>query len=106
MKVEFNAIIMQTGAIEPMKKGFRQNNIFHIPELRDDLEDRVTRTEQFFQVEIYSTSQTDSRFLKPEQTGQKKTVSCYLNGLRWMQQGRFDYTYFTRLNLIELKEVK
>ena len=105
MKIEFTAIISEIGAIEARKKGFSQNNIFQIPELKDEFGD-VKRKEQFFVVQIYTNSQTDSRFLNQKHIGLKKIVSAYLNGERYMQQGKFDYTYFTRLNQIELKDVK
>ncbi len=103
MKVEFTAILKQIGAIEVMKHGFRQNNIFNIPELKDEFE-TVKRKEQFFVVQIYSTKQTDSRFLTSVEVGKRKVVSAYLNGERYMQEGKFDFTYLMRLNLIDLKE--
>jgi hypothetical protein len=104
MKLEFTAIITQVGEIEPRKSGFTQTNIFWIPELKDDFDGRLKRKEQFFQLQIYSTNHTDSRFLTPGQLNQKKIVSAYLNGERYMQEGKFDYSYFTRLNLIDLKD--
>ena len=106
MKVEFTAIVNNIGAIEPLKTGFRQNNVFWIPELKDEFDGRIKRKEQYFVVQIYSTNQTDSRFLTSKNIKEKKIVSAYLNGERFMQEGKFDFTYFTRLNLIEFKPVQ
>lgn len=86
MKVEFNAILKQIGATEVTKHGFRQDNIFTIPELKDEFEN-VKRKEQFFVVQVYSTKQTDSRFLTSVDVGDK-----------------FDFAYNLQLNLFELKE--
>jgi len=104
MKLEFTAIITSVGTIDQRKTGYTQTNIFHIPELKDEFDGRMKRKEQFFQLHIYSTNPTDSRFLTQDHLNQKKVVSAYINGERYMQEGKFDYTYFTRLNLIELKE--
>lgn len=104
LRIEFPALIKEIGAIQPVKKGFQQVNIVHIPESQDEF--GYKRYEQFFQVRIYSTAQTDSRFFTNALVNQKRIICAYLNGNRYMQEGKFDYSYFTNLNLIELKEVK
>jgi hypothetical protein len=103
LRIEFPSLIKEIGAIQPVKNGFQQINIVHIPESTDEF--GYKRYEQFFQVRVYSTAQTDTRFFKSELVGQKKIVCCYLNGKRYMQQGKFDYTYFLILNFIELKPI-
>lgn len=102
MKVEFTAIIKEIGAIEGLRNGFRQNNVTHIPELKDEF-GAVKRKEQFFIVQVYSTKQTDSRFFTNALVNEKKVITAYLNGERWLPEGKFDHSYVMRLNLIELK---
>ena len=101
LRIEFPAIIKEIGAIQPVKNGFQQNNIVHIPESNDEFGHK--RYEQFFTVRVYSTNQTDSRFFKSDLVGKKKIICAYLNGRRYMPQGNFDYSYFIQLNFAELK---
>lgn len=101
LRIEFPALVKEIGALEPLKTGFQQNNIVHIPESSDEF--GYKRHEQFFTVRVYSNNQTDSRFFKSDLIGQKKTICAYLNGRRYMQQGKFDYTYYMQLNFVEFK---
>lgn len=98
MKVELTAYVNNIGGIEPLTKGFRQFVILRIPEAKDDM-DTVIRKEQFFKVEVYSTSQTDKRFLDSRNIKQKVKASLYLNGERWLPQGSQDFQYFHKLKL-------
>ncbi len=102
LKVEFKAIVKEVGAIEAVKNGFQQLNILHIPETTDDF-NGFKRSEQFFQVRVYSNAQTDSRFFKNEMVEKKFIFGCYVNGRRYLPQGKFDYTYYTQLQFSELK---
>jgi hypothetical protein len=98
MKLELTAFVNNIGGIEPLKKGFQQFIILRIPETKDDF-DTIIRKEQFFKVEVYSTSQTDKRFLDSRNIKQKLKCLVYLNGERWLPPGAQDFQYFHKLKL-------
>jgi len=79
MKFEIKAFIEKIGGIEPLKRGFRQVNILHQPEVQDDL-GRVSFREQYFPVIIWSEKQTDSRFLSSKDIKSIRTAVVYLKG--------------------------
>jgi len=101
LRIEFPAIIKEIGALEPVKNGFQQTNVVHIPESNDEFGHK--RYEQFFSIRVYSTSQTYTRFFNSDLVGKKKIICAYLNGRRYLPQGSFNYQYFLQLNLAELK---
>lgn len=100
MKLEVTGFVNNIGGIEPLKKGFRQTIILHQPEVKDEL-DRVSIKEQYFPISIWSTSQTDSRFLSAKDIRSKKKAVVYLKGERWMSESTRDFSYAIKLNLNE-----
>jgi len=99
MKVELTGIINKVMGIKPNKKGFTQCVILEQPEVRDDATDRVIAYAEFFTIHIYSTSQTDSRFLDSKALKTKKRASLYLKGERWLNSSTNDFNYNNKLNL-------
>lgn len=93
--------VVTVGRVEPTsrdRKYFRQVVIIHQPEE----EFRGTKVpEEFFVIHIISTSETDSRFLKPEDKGAIRKPSVYLKGERWASGHRGEYNYSHKLNLKE-----
>ena len=100
MKLELTAIIHNIAGIEPLSKGFKQNVILWIPESKDEF-NTVTRKEQFFRIEIYSTNQTDKRFLDSSQIKAKTKAVLYLNGERWLNDSTKEFNYNNKLKLAE-----
>jgi len=100
MKLELTALINNIGPIKPLTKGFQQHIVLSIPESKDEFGE-VKRKEQFFRIEIWSNSQTDSRFLDSRNIKEKKKAILYLNGERWMSTGATEFSYATKLKLAE-----
>jgi hypothetical protein len=100
MKIEIVGLINNIGGIKPLSKGFQQYVILSIPEAKDEFGD-VKRKEQFFRIEIWSNSQTDSRFLDARNMKEKKKAIVYLNGERWMPTGSQEFAYNNKLKLAE-----
>lgn len=100
MKLEITAIIDTVGPIKPLTKGFQQFIILRIPEKKDEFE-TVVRKEQYFRVEVYSTSQTDSRFLDSRSLRAKTKAVCYLNGERWVNDATKEFNYQNKLKLAD-----
>lgn len=100
MKLELTAIISHIGGIEPLTKGFRQFIVLWIPESKDEF-GSITRKEQHFRVEVYSTNQTDSRFLDSRSIKAKTKAILYLNGERWVNDQTKDFNYMNKLKLAE-----
>jgi hypothetical protein len=100
MKLEILGLINNIGGIKPTKNGFQQVVVLHIPEVKDELE-RVSRKEQYYPISIWSKQQTDSRFLSAKDIRSKKKAVVYVNGERWMPDGKSDFYYNIKLNLSE-----
>lgn len=91
--------------VKAVKNGFTQRFMLHIPDLKDEITERVIRREQYFWIEIYSNNQTDSRFL--DSTKIKSLVCCsvYLNSYSWIDT-RDGLTCAAKLNFHEWLKVK
>jgi hypothetical protein len=98
---QIQGIVISVGAIAPASRNshyFKQVVILHQPE---ELYKGQTIHEEFFVIHIISTSERDSRFLKPEDKGTVKKPTVYLKGERWASGNRGDYNYTHKLNLTE-----
>lgn len=104
MKLELPCIIEKVEGIEPLKNGFRQFVILHVPAVHDELKNKV-RYDQYFRVEIYSTKQTDSRFCDSSQVGAKTKAILYLNGERWVNSSTQAFNYNNKLKLAEWQPI-
>lgn len=103
MKFELTAIIDNVGAIKPLTKGFQQFVILQVPEAKDPF-GRLVAKEQFYRVEIYSTSQTDSRFLDNRSLKAVTKALLYLNGERWINETNNEFNYQNKLRLAEWRK--
>lgn len=99
MKLELTGIIDKVFGITPGKKGFTQRIVLEQPEVRDDVTDRVIHYAEYFTIHIYSTSQTDSRFLDNKHLRTKKKASLYLRGEKWLSTSSNEFNYNNKLNL-------
>ncbi|MES2286122.1 MAG: hypothetical protein V4547_10570 [Bacteroidota bacterium] len=99
MKIELTGIIDTILGVTPGKKGFTQRVILAQPEVKDPNTDRVIAYPEFYTIHIYSTSQTDSRFLDSRSIGVKKKASLYLRGERWHNTMTNNFNYNNKLNL-------
>jgi hypothetical protein len=100
LKLELIGLVNNIGPKEQTKNGFKQQVIITIPEYKDEFGD-VKRKEQFFRIEIWSNSQTDSRFLDIRNMKEKKKALLYLNGERWLPTNSQEFAYNNKLKLIE-----
>lgn len=98
MKLTIKGFIDKVGAVETLRRGFRQVNVLHQPEVKDEL-GRVSAREQYFPVIIWSEKQTDSRFLSSKDIRSVRTATVYINGERWLNERINDFNYNVKLNL-------
>jgi hypothetical protein len=102
MKLLIAGIIDKVLKVEPMKKrGFTQRVIIEQPQINDTVSQRMIAPAMYYVVTIFSTSETDGRFLQQEHKGQQMKASVYLKGERWINDRTKDYQYNHKLNLNE-----
>lgn len=85
-KAKITGRIHRIEGVQPLKNGFKQRFMIEIPELKDEMNGRVLRRLQYFWIEIYSTKQTDSRFIDSRKIKELVCVSVYLNSYHWLDQ--------------------
>lgn len=98
---QIHGIVHACGPVKPTKrdgKYFKQVVIIHEPQ--EEYKGHKM-PEEWWVISIISTSESDSRFLKPEDKGSVKTATVYLKGERWDSGNRGEYTYNHKLNLVE-----
>lgn len=83
-KCKITGRIHRIDGIQPVKNGFRQQFMIHIPEQVDTMTGRVIRREAYYNVEIFSNNQTDSRFLGAKNLRELVCCSVYLNSFHWI----------------------
>jgi hypothetical protein len=98
MKLEITGRVDVVGGVQPLKKGFQQRVVLEQPQATDEF-DRVTRYAEYYTITIYSTSQTDSRFLSSKDMRSVKKASVYLKGERWFNEAKKEFNYNHKLNL-------
>jgi hypothetical protein len=98
MEQTFIGNVFMVEGIQPLTNGFKQLVILHRPDMTD-LNGKVLAKEEYYQVNIWSQNQTDSRFLTFSDKGQKKKALCRLKGERWYSQYSKDYVYALKANL-------
>lgn len=84
--------------VRELKRGYSQVVILHQP--ATEFRGRP-HPEEFYVISIYSTSQTDTRFLKPEfeKLRPEAKALVYLKGERFTVGARAEYQYNHKLNL-------
>jgi hypothetical protein len=105
-KIELPGIINEIGKIEKVNaKGFRQFIVLEQPPLKDELE-RVKSKAHYYQCEVYSNSETDSRFItdKPAFLRAKVKATLYLNGQRWWHD-KYGYQHRNQLALAKIERL-
>jgi hypothetical protein len=100
IKIELQGILESVGPVKEEKSNgkpyWKQVLIVHIPE--EEFKGHTIKPE-WYVVQIYSTSSTDSRFVKMEQKNSEVKCSAYLKGERWSSGMRSDYNYNHKLTL-------
>lgn len=99
-KTRISGKIHKVEGIQPLTRGFKQRIMLHVPEEYSQRTGRLIFKEQYFWIEIFSTSQTDSRFLNTSAIGQHVSCSLYVNGYHWIDN-RQGLQCVTKLNFID-----
>lgn len=103
-KFKITGRIHKVEGVQPKKTGFSQRIMLHIPELKDDMTDRVIRREQYYWVELYSTNQTDSRFVASSRIKELVCCAVYLNSYHWVDKDGLNTV--PRLSFIEWLKIE
>lgn len=103
IKLTVEGNVFRVFPVKELKRGYTQTVILHQPamEFRG-----LSHKEEFFVISIYSTSKTDSRFLKPEyEKEHPQAKACvYLKGERFPSGNRGDYQFNHKLSLNEWQQ--
>jgi hypothetical protein len=101
MRLEITGIVNKIYPVRPVGKGFIQAVVLHQPEGKDQF-NRVTAKENYYVIQTWSNSETDSRFLNNTHINKLKTCAVYLYGERWADS-KGQYQYNNKLNLSDWK---
>jgi hypothetical protein len=85
------------------KKGYAQTIVLFQPSVKDEIRG-FSSSEQYFQIEIWDKDRDSKKFLKVEHTNAIYEVECYLNGERFIPDGK-PAMYFNKLRLSGFKIV-
>lgn len=91
-QIELNGTISDMQGVQPVRNGFRQTVFI------EETNEHNPNWNQYYTVQIFSTSQTDSRFKHPADKGKPAKCLCYFKGQRW--QGQNGWNYNNKLELI------
>lgn len=104
-KFKITGKVYKVDQILPVKSGFKQKLMIHIPGQSDNMTGKVIRREQFYWVEIYSKEPTDKRFLSVSDIQKLVCCSVYLNSYHWIDN-RDGLTTVIRLSFNEWLDVE
>lgn len=99
-KTRVSGTIFKVEGIKPLTRGFKQRIMLHVPAEFSDRTGRQIFGEQYFWIEVFSTSQTDSRFLDNTSIGKKVSARLYVNGYHWVDTHK-GLQCITKLNFID-----